>query len=247
MVQFLLPYNAMVKVGDLIVQFLLSGTRSLSVLALGAALASAMAFAPGADARTAAPPNLQNPVLLFERQGTGLVHALDKHFYGPGNHDDALQVTSRGILFDPTDAQDHLATPWFTLPFAFWQRRHVVVELGVSAKDAEADSLLVTVQRDGYLNVVGFTPDPAQAVSGTWSVDVLVPRLARQIRLVITSADENVARVPSKIAIWSEDPPLPLAGLIMVSVIVISFCVLFLCALIWVMRRRSARAPAANA
>lgn len=235
------------KLDDMLVQFLLAGTRSLSVLALVAVLAPAMAAAPGADARTAAPPNLQNPVLLFERHGTGLVHALEKNFYGPGNHDDALQVTSRGILFDPTDSKDHLATPWVTLPFAFWQRRHVLVELGVSAKDAEADSLLVTVQRDGYLNVVGFTPDPAKAVSGTWSTDVLVPRMARQIRLVITSADENVARVPSKITIWSEDPPLPLAGLMMIGVVVASFCLFLVCALIWVTRRRSPKALAPNA
>jgi hypothetical protein len=227
--------------------FLCVVTRSLNVLVLGAALAPAVGVALGADARTAAPPNLQNPVLLFERQGAGLVHGLEKNFYGPGNHDDALQVTSKGILFDPTDAKDHLTTPWLTLPFAFWQRRHVLIELGVSTKDAEADSLLVTVQRDGYLDVVGFTPDPAQAVSGTWSVDVLVPRLARQIRLVITSADENVARVPSKITIWSEDPPLTVAGLTMVTAIVVAFCACILCALIWVLRWRAVKAPAPNA
>ena len=231
----------------MLAHFLRVVTPSLSVLALVAALAPAVGVALGADARTAAPPNLQNPVLLFERQGTGLVHALEKNFYGPGNHDDALQVTSKGILFDPTDPKDHLATPWVTLPFAFWQRRHILIELGVSAKDAEADSLLVTVQRDGSLPVVGFTPDPAQAVSGTWSVDVLVPRLAGQIRLVITSADENVARVPSKITIWSEDPPLSLAGLTMVTAIVVSFCALILCALIWVLRRGAVKAPAPNA
>jgi hypothetical protein len=199
----------MLKLDGIPVQFLRAGTRLLSVLTLGSVLASTIAVAFGADARTAAPSNLENTVLLFERQGTGLVHALDKNFYGPGNRDDALQATSKGILFDSTDSKDRIGDPVAHLAVCLLAEKARLDRTRRIGERCRSHSLLVTVQRDGFLGVVSFTPDPTRAVFGKCSMDVSIPRMARQIRLAIASADGNVARVPSKITVWSEYPRPP--------------------------------------
>jgi hypothetical protein len=206
--------------------------RTPRLAALGAALALAMIFVPGGDAQTDAPPRPSNMVSLYDKQGKVLFRALDRNFYGPGDHQDVLQISDNGILFKPTDSRDHMATSFLDLPFVLWQKRNLLLEFGIPAREAETENLQITVQRDGYNEVTTLTPDPRKTVSGTWSETIRIPRLARQIRLVIRSTHEKETQVPSKIAIWCDDPPLTQPLALIAGLIIVAACVL-----IWLMRQ----------
>jgi len=187
-----------------------------------------------ADVKTPAPPS--DTVLLFQKQGSALVRSLDVNLYGPGSHKHALEITGRGILFKPTDPADHLATPFLDLPFAFGQRRDLLIELALPGKDVKVDNLLIKIQREGFYDLATLTPDPAEAEPGAWSEAVPLPRLASKVRLLIVSANEQPAYIPSRIVIRCETPPFPQGLAWGGGLVALSGCVL-----VWVSRQHSAK------
>ena len=128
---------------------------------------------------------------------------LEKNFYGPGNKDILLRSGS-GTCFRPSDARDHIATPFFHLYPPIPSNPWLIIELIFSRENFESFPLCPIVIQDSSFNQIeafDFTGECIQKNPQNIFISYEIPEDITRFRLVFNPLNGKASLMPGLVRI----------------------------------------------
>jgi len=141
-------------------------------------------------------------VLLFEKKGKALVANFGLHTYGQAKADSVLLFRDNGVLFNPSDPMDHLATAYFPIPDQISKKKRMLkVYLSFYENGIPPANLKLMVQRDGNSVIGVVTFNEVQSVIPSQVETITVPDDASEIRLILQGSNGNPTYLPYSVKV----------------------------------------------
>ncbi|HJZ99476.1 MAG TPA: glycosyltransferase family 39 protein [Candidatus Solibacter sp.] len=128
--------------------------------------------------------------VLLDASGGGLVPLLERNAYGPAGPNALIGETARGPVFQPSTAQDHLATHFVQLSKGFLRRATVALRVDGLPPDWP---LTIQIQNQAYEVIGNCDSNCTVAVDSGYATNA--------VRLVFLSRDGRPGLLPAQVAL----------------------------------------------